>query len=124
MINSIEEIKRKRAESDRIVKGRYNPVTLKLTDIDFLLERIEVEVELRKAAYKRIHELETWAQQVTDAIDGRPLPSHPDSTPERIATLRATQLCECGHNRERHEIGYCNIQYDPCKCKGRFTVAE
>lgn len=40
----------------------------------------------------RLHDLEGWAQQVHDAIDGRPLPEHPDEAPARIARLRDNSI--------------------------------
>lgn len=49
------------------------------------VERVEAELA---AAVRRVSELEAWAQQVTDALDGRPLPEHPDATPARIAAAR------------------------------------
>src|SRR5947207_4569136 len=38
----------------------------------------------RDALKARLAELTTWAQQVTDALDGRPLPPLPDHSPARI----------------------------------------
>jgi hypothetical protein len=50
-----------------------------LADALAALDRIDAEVERLRA----------WGQQVHDALDGKPLPEHPDEAPARIERLRS-----------------------------------
>jgi hypothetical protein len=47
-------------------------------------------------------ELRRWAQQVTDALDGRTLLEFPDSTPARIALLR--KVAEAAERLLGHQV--------------------
>jgi hypothetical protein len=60
-------------------------ITDDLTHYMKAVSRLKVENERLQT---RLTELETWAQQVTDALDGRDLSPYPDEAPARIASLK------------------------------------
>lgn len=54
-----------------------------------------VVTDMSKEGLRRIdelNELKAWARQVTDALDGRPLPESPDQSPARIVALREQEV--------------------------------